>query len=138
MDAERHLFIFFEFLHTDLKRFMQPFKNVGISCNLVRHFTSQLVSGLEYLHMHCIFHRDLKPANLLIDEQNNIKLGDFGLSRLFTVPLRPYTHEIITQWYRAPEILLGSQMYSPAVDIWSLGCIIAEMALGAPIFVGNN
>ncbi|KAL5101761.1 hypothetical protein RYX36_006088 [Vicia faba] len=73
-------------------------------------------------------HRDLKPQNLLLDQQQGIlKIADLGLGRAFTVPLKSYTHEIVTLWYRAPEVLLGSTTYSTRVDIWSVGCIFAEM-----------
>ena len=74
-----------------------------------------------------MLHRDLKPQNLLIDNSGAIKLADFGLARAFGVPARSYTHEVVTLWYRAPEILLGSRYYSTPVDVWSLGCIFAEM-----------
>lgn len=72
-------------------------------------------------------HRDLKPQNLLIDHEGYLKLADFGLARSFGVPVRTFTHEVVTLWYRAPEILLGTKLYSTAVDVWSLGCIFAEM-----------
>lgn len=110
---------------------------------------------MNFCHSHRVIHRDLKPQNLLINELGAIKLADFGLARAFGVPLRTYTHEVprgkgesratggkppaalndavflstqvVTLWYRAPEILLGSKFYSTAVDIWSTGCIFAEM-----------
>ena len=84
---------------------------------------------MAYCHAHRILHRDLKPQNLLIDVQGNIKLADFGLARTFGVPVRTYTHEVVTLWYRSPEILLGCKYYSCAVDIWSIGCIFAEMVI---------
>ena len=74
-----------------------------------------------------MLHRDLKPQNLLIDRRGYIKLADFGLARAFGMPVRTYTHEVVTLWYRAPEILLGSKFYSTSVDVWSLGCVFAEM-----------
>lgn len=77
--------------------------------------------------MHRVLHRDLKPQNLLIDGRGYIKLADFGLARAFGLPVHMYTHEVVTLWYRAPEILLGSKLYSTSVDIWSLGCVFAEM-----------
>ena len=73
-------------------------------------------------------HRDLKPQNLLIDSKGVIKLADFGLARAFFLTVKTYTHEVVTLWYRAPEILLGQKQYSTPVDIWSIGCIFAEMA----------
>jgi serine/threonine protein kinase len=92
---------------------------------------------LNYCHSRRIVHRDLKPQNLLIDSNGHIKLADFGLARAFCVPVRPYTHEVITLWYRAPEILLGSQSYSLPVDIWSTGCIFIEMLNKKPFFTGD-
>lgn len=82
---------------------------------------------MNFCHSHRVIHRDLKPQNLLINELGAIKLADFGLARAFGVPLRTYTHQVVTLWYRAPEILLGSKFYSTAVDVWSIGCIFAEM-----------
>ncbi|CAI2161386.1 19923_t:CDS:2 [Funneliformis geosporum] len=88
--------------------------------------------------MHRIFHRDLKPQNLLIDEYGDLKLADFGLARAVGVPMRPCTHEVVTLWYRAPEILFGSRSYSFAIDMWSIGCIFAEMSLRKPMFAGDS
>lgn len=87
----------------------------------------QLIEALAYLHSHRILHRDLKPQNMLVDKEGHIKLADFGLSRSFSLPTRTYTHEVVTMWYRAPELLLGAKMYCTGIDIWSLGCIMAEM-----------
>lgn len=74
----------------------------------------------------------------MIDQQGNLKLADFGLARAFGLPIKTYTHEVITLWYRAPEILLGSKKYSTPVDIWSAGCIFAEMAQKRPLFAGDS
>ena len=98
-----------------------------------------MLQGMHYCHQRRVIHRDLKPQNLLVDiNSKTIKLADFGLARAIGIPIRAYTHEVITLWYRAPEILLGCQRYSLGVDIWSVGCIFAEMARGRPLFCGDS
>ena len=99
---------------------------------------NQLIRGIKHCHSHRVLHRDLKPQNLLIDKEGNLKLADFGLARAFGVPLRAYTHEVVTLWYRAPEILLGGKQYSTGVDMWSVGCIFAEMCNRKPLFPGDS
>jgi serine/threonine protein kinase len=98
----------------------------------------QLVKGIAYCHSHRVLHRDLKPQNLLIDKKGALKLADFGLARAFGLPVGVITHEVVTLWYRAPEILLGGRTYSTPVDIWSAGCILAEIVNRAPLFPGDS
>ncbi|RSH84361.1 Cyclin-dependent kinase catalytic subunit [Apiotrichum porosum] len=133
------LYLVFEFLDLDLKRYMDSLPDKeALPPNLVKKFTYQLIKGLFYCHVHRVLHRDLKPQNLLIDKEGNLKLADFGLARAFGIPLRTYTHEVVTLWYRAPEVLLGSRHYSTAIDMWSVGCIFAEMAMRSPLFPGDS
>lgn len=133
------LYLVFEFLDLDLKKYMELIPaGVGLEPNMVKRFTLQLIKGTYFCHAHRILHRDLKPQNLLIDREGNLKLADFGLARAFGVPLRAYTHEVVTLWYRAPEILLGGKQYSTGVDMWSIGCIFAEMANRKPLFPGDS
>lgn len=80
----------------------------------------------------------MKPNNLLIDENGILKIGDFGLARSFGSPTRLYTHQVVTRWYRAPELLFGSRMYGTGVDIWALGCILAELLLRVPFLPGET
>jgi len=139
--ADQKLYLVFEFLDVDLKRYIETGNQnqKPISLQIVKKFTHQLNSGLLYCHSHRILHRDLKPQNLLIDNRYNLKLADFGLARAFGIPMRTYTHEVVTLWYRAPEVLLGSRHYSTAIDMWSVGCIFAEMAMqGVPLFPGDS
>lgn len=94
-----------------------------------------MLDAISFCHLNLILHRDLKPQNLLVDAHGRIKLADFGLARAFNLPMRAYTHEVVTLWYRAPEILLGTKMYATGVDIWSLGCIFAEMVTASLIHI---
>eukprot|EP01112_Ceratiomyxa_fruticulosa_P001028 TRINITY_DN10_c0_g1_i1.p1 TRINITY_DN10_c0_g1~~TRINITY_DN10_c0_g1_i1.p1 ORF type:complete len:302 (+),score=58.38 TRINITY_DN10_c0_g1_i1:211-1116(+) len=134
---ENKLHLIFEFLDQDLKRYID---SVGKKLNplLVKSYVYQILLGLNFCHCRRIMHRDLKPQNILIDREGGLKLADFGLARAFTVPIRAYTHEVVTLWYRAPEILLGSRHYAAPMDIWSVGCIFAELLTRDPLFPGDS
>ncbi|KAG5851672.1 hypothetical protein ANANG_G00054140 [Anguilla anguilla] len=125
--TEKKLYLVFEYLNQDLKKYMDSSQPLGLTLPLIQSYVYQLLQGIAFCHSHRVVHRDLKPQNLLLNQAGAIKLADFGLARAFGVPLRSYTHEVVTLWYRAPEILLGCKYYSTAVDIWSIGCIFAEM-----------
>eukprot|EP00420_Gonyaulax_spinifera_P038309 CAMPEP_0197886544 /NCGR_PEP_ID=MMETSP1439-20131203/16774_1 /TAXON_ID=66791 /ORGANISM="Gonyaulax spinifera, Strain CCMP409" /LENGTH=314 /DNA_ID=CAMNT_0043506341 /DNA_START=74 /DNA_END=1018 /DNA_ORIENTATION=+ len=131
------LVLVFEFLENDLKKYMKAL-NGRLAPATVKNFAYQLCRGVEFCHANRIIHRDLKPQNLLIDHRLHLKIADFGLARAFTVPVPKYTHEVVTVWYRPPEILLGATVYSVPIDLWSIGCVVAEMATGAPLFAGDS
>ncbi|GAB5031262.1 cmgc cdk protein kinase [Nannochloropsis oceanica] len=135
--TERKLTLVFEFLDQDLKKYLDICDN-GLELAVLQSFLYQLLHGVAYCHDHRVLHRDLKPQNLLINRDGELKLADFGLARAFGIPVRSYTHEVVTLWYRAPDVLMGSRKYSTPVDIWSIGCIFAEMANGRPLFAGAS
>jgi cyclin-dependent kinase 1 len=133
------LYLVFEFLSMDLKKYMDSLPaGQFMDTMLVKSYLYQILQAMLFCHQRRVIHRDLKPQNLLIDSQGIIKLADFGLARALCIPVRVYTHEVVTLWYRAPEVLLGSARYSTPVDIWSIGCIFAEMASRKPIFRGDS
>ena len=98
----------------------------------------QLLRGIAFCHDHRVLHRDLKPQNLLINKRGELKIADFGLARAYGIPVRSYSHEVVTLWYRAPDVLMGSRHYATSIDIWSVGCIFAEMSSGRPLFPGST
>ncbi|KAK6754782.1 hypothetical protein RB195_013646 [Necator americanus] len=132
------LYLVFEFIDRDLKTLLDKLPGKRLPVRHAKSFLWQLLQALAYCHTRRVLHRDLKPQNLLVDNSGVIKLADFGLARNFSIPSRVYTHEVVTLWYRAPEILLGGRYYSTAIDIWSLGCIFSEMVAGTPLFAGDS
>ncbi|KAI0511996.1 hypothetical protein KFK09_012630 [Dendrobium nobile] len=142
-NGKRLLYLVFEYLDTDLKKYIDTYKRGPnprpLPSRVTQSFLYQLCKGVDHCHSHGVLHRDLKPQNLLVDKDKGIlKVADLGLGRAFTIPLKSYTHEIVTLWYRAPEVLLGATHYSIGVDMWSVGCIFAEMARRQPLFAGDS
>ncbi|KAF8031510.1 hypothetical protein BT93_D0662 [Corymbia citriodora subsp. variegata] len=137
--SEKRLYLVFEYLDLDLKKHMDSCPEFSKDTRTIKMFLYQILRGISYCHSHRVLHRDLKPQNLLLDRRtNSLKLADFGLARAFGIPVRTFTHEVVTLWYRAPEILLGSRHYSTPVDVWSVGCIFAEMVNRRPLFPGDS
>ncbi|CXI67103.1 cdc2-related kinase 2 [Plasmodium berghei] len=135
--AKKRLILVFEHLDQDLKKLIDVCDG-GLESVTAKSFLLQLLNGIAYCHEHRVLHRDLKPQNLLINREGELKIADFGLARAFGIPARRYTHEVVTLWYRAPDILMGSKKYSTPIDIWSVGCIFAEMVNGRPLFPGAS
>ncbi|KND04733.1 CMGC/CDK/CDK5 protein kinase, variant [Spizellomyces punctatus DAOM BR117] len=127
--TEKKLTLVFEYLDSDLKKFLDAYGG-DIDVPTLKHLLYQLLKGIAFCHEHRVLHRDLKPQNLLINKKLELKLADFGLARAFGIPVRSYSHEVVTLWYRAPDVLMGSRQYSTSIDLWSAGCIMAEMASG--------
>ncbi|KTW26490.1 serine/threonine-protein kinase pef1 [Pneumocystis jirovecii RU7] len=137
--TENKLMLVFEYMDKDLKKYMDSHGNGGaLDPNITKSFMYQLLKGIAFCHDNRVLHRDLKPQNLLINKQGQLKLADFGLARAFGIPVNTFSNEVVTLWYRAPDVLLGSRTYSTSIDIWSAGCIMAEMYTGRPLFPGSN
>lgn len=127
----------FEIMETDLEQILHE-RRIWLSFAHIKSYMLMTLKGLEYLHKNWILHRDLKPNNLLLDRNNILKIADFGLARTFGSPSKVYSHQVVTRWYRAPELLYGSRMYGIGVDMWAVGCILAELFKREPLFPGES
>ena len=138
-ENDRDIYLVFDFMDTDL--------HAVIRANILedihkQYIVYQVLKCLKFMHSANLLHRDLKPSNLLLNSECHVKVADFGLARSLdtketdTQPL--LTDYVATRWYRAPEILLGSNKYTKGVDMWSMGCILAELLLGKPVFPGTS
>jgi cyclin-dependent kinase 12/13 len=131
-------YLVFEYMAHDLHGLIES-KLVEFSSDQICLMTKQLLQGLEHCHAKNFLHRDIKCSNILVNNKGEIKLADFGLARLYHKHIdRLYTNRVITLWYRPPELLLGLERYGPAVDIWSIGCILGELHMLKPIFIGQT
>ena len=132
------IFMVMEYADHDLstvmqKRMKQPFTVAEVKCLML-----QLLSGVAYLHENWVLHRDLKTANILYTNKGQLKICDFGLARQYSSFSKRYTQMVVTLWYRAPELLLGTREYSAAIDIWSVGCIMGELLTRKPLLPGKT
>jgi len=130
----------FEYVPDDLHQVLKGYRLAGTQLPLadIFHHFAGLLNGLHACHSVGIIHRDIKPQNILIHPVDGLKICDFGLARTFWRPAHKYTREVVTLWYRGPELLLGHPQYGPEVDLWSAGCVLAEMATGRPTFPGDS
>ncbi|KAI8070722.1 kinase-like domain-containing protein [Gongronella butleri] len=131
------IFLIMEYCAQDLGTLLDmvktPYTPSEVKCLML-----QLLRGLEYCHSHSIIHRDLKMSNLLLTAQGVLKIADFGLARALSLPGKPMTPNVVTLWYRSPELLFGEANYTTAVDLWSAGCIMGELLCHKPMMPGNT
>ncbi|KAF4085699.1 hypothetical protein AMELA_G00097780 [Ameiurus melas] len=131
------LFLVMSYCEQDLASLLEnmqsPFSEAQVKCIIL-----QLLRGLVYLHHNFILHRDLKVSNLLMTDKGCVKIADFGLARVYGVPQQPMTPKVVTLWYRAPELLLGTKSQTTALDMWAVGCILAELLAHKPLLPGSS
>ncbi|XP_041823829.1 serine/threonine-protein kinase MAK isoform X12 [Melanotaenia boesemani] len=131
-----HLYFVFEYMKENLYQLMKDRRKMFPE-SVIRNISFQILQGLSFIHKHGFFHRDMKPENLLCMGPELVKIADFGLAReIRSKP--PYTDYVSTRWYRAPEVLLRSSTYSSPIDLWAVGCIMAELYTLRPLFPGNS
>jgi cyclin-dependent kinase 12/13 len=134
---KQNAYLVFEYMEHDLCSIL--LSNFVYEKSQIKFILYQLLLGIQYLHNNNILHRDIKTLNILLNNKGEVKIGDFGLSRIFTQNLkRKYTNRVVTICYRSPELLLGENIYGPEIDIWSLGCVFWEILTGNCIFYGDN
>ncbi|KAI4375175.1 hypothetical protein MLD38_013079 [Melastoma candidum] len=132
------IYLVFDFMQSDLQRIITR-PDERLTEPQIKYYMNQLLSGLQHCHERGILHRDIKGANLLIDRNGVLKIADFGLANYYRPGgRRPLTNRVVTLWYRAPELLLGATDYGIGIDLWSAGCLLAEMFAGHPIMPGRT
>lgn len=137
VDEWWRVFVVMEHMETDLNKWMKS-QTKPLTLSELKSIMKQILQGMKFLHENGVMHRDLKPANILINTKKaQVKICDFGLSRP-GMGEGPYTPGVVTQWYRAPELLAGVESYSNAIDMWSVGCIMAELVLREALFPGKT
>lgn len=113
--------------------------HIALDISHIKCIMIQILEGVYYLHSNNVMHRDIKGANILLNNKGEVKLADFGLAIKYDPRIRVnYTNRVVTLWYRCPELLLGSECYTPAIDMWSIGCLFAELLTLQPLFAAKN
>ncbi|KAM5571727.1 cyclin-dependent kinase G-2-like [Rosa sericea] len=133
VDKDDDILMVMEYMDYELKFLMESMEQ-RFSIGEVKYLVKRLLEGVKYLHDNWVLHRDLKTSNMLLNKEGELKICDLGLSRQYGSPLKPYTSNVVTLLYRAPELLLGQKKYSTAIDMWSVGCIMAELLAKEPLF----
>ena len=131
---ENKIILVFEYVNQDLKQLLKSYSGQGLETKLYKSLLYQLLVGIQYVHKLKILHRDLKSENLLVSKDGVLKIADFGLARGFGLPIKTFRNDVVSLWYRSPDILLGNENYTVSVDMWSVGCIFAEMVNGSILF----
>ena len=135
-ENKRELFFVFPFMENDLTGLLNSSE---LKLEHLKCYAKQLLQGVSYLHnIQKAMHRDIKTSNLLINNKGELKIADFGLAKQIDPYKQSYTPNLITRWFRAPEILLGDRNYGPAVDMWGVGCVLGEMFTKKPILMGSS
>lgn len=127
----------FEYLEYDLTGVLET-PEIRFTQDHVKSWSQQLLSGVHYMHTNKVIHRDLKASNLLINKKGELKIADWGLARSWNSDMKRLTNKVITLWYRPPELLLGCLEYTDKIDMWSVGCIVAEMFRRSGFLKGAN
>ncbi|CAB3402944.1 unnamed protein product [Caenorhabditis bovis] len=135
-DNDRDIYLIFEYMEADLHNVIK--KGTILKDVHKQYIMCQLFRAIRFLHSGNVLHRDLKPSNVLLDADCRVKLADFGLARSLSSKMPDLTEYVATRWYRSPEILLAAKQYTKGVDMWSLGCILAEMLIGRALFPGSS
>lgn len=139
--TEKKLVLIFEHLECDLKNLLDSRCTLGGKLGVleIKSFLYQILQGIKCCHDNRILHRDLKPQNILVEPKKGLlKLADFGLARGFGIPVSAFSSEVVTLWYRAPDVLLGATNYTTSIDMWSIGCMMVELYTGKPLFPGRD
>jgi cell division cycle 2-like protein len=132
-----HVFMVMEYMEHELKALLETMKT-PFTLSEVKCLLRQLLEAVAFMHANYVLHRDLKTSNLLFNNRGELKICDFGLAREYGAPRKPYTKAVVTLWYRAPELLLGTANYASSIDVWSVGCIYGEILLTKPLFAGKS
>lgn len=133
---QNDVYIVYELMDTDLHQIIRS--SQPLTEEHFQYFTYQILRGLKYVHSASVLHRDLKPSNVLLNASCDLKIADFGLARTATDANSFMTEYVVTRWYRAPELLLSCDTYDAKIDVWSVGCMVAEMLLRKPLLPGRD